>query len=404
MGEHVAFLADAARGGRMPGTEGHEAAAKYIAGQFKALGLAPGGDKGDYFQSFTLPARDGKATVSNVVGYIPGTKAEWKDQAVVVSAHYDHLGTGWPDVHSGDEGKVHPGADDNASGVAVLLDLARAMAAAEKPPRSIVFVAFTGEEAGLLGSQHYVEHADRFPVAGTIGAINLDTVGRLGSQRLSVLGTGTASEWQHIFRGATFVTGVESINVADSPQSSDQVSFIRKGVPAVQIFSGAHTDYHRPTDTAEKIDLPGLVKVATFTREAVAYLAERPEPMTNTIKGQSPPASASPGEAAEQRKRMPATGKEPGQAPAGRRVSFGTVPDFAFQGLGVRVSSVVAGSPAEKAGVKEGDVLKAIDGKPIANLQAYSDLLKTLAPGQTVIALIERDGKEQTVSVTLAER
>jgi Zn-dependent M28 family amino/carboxypeptidase len=396
--EHVDFLAAPAREGRAPGSPGHEAAAAYIAERFKAFGLAPGGANGTYLQPFTLaagPSREPR-TVANVVGYIPGTKAEWSSQSVVVSAHYDHLGRGWPDVHKGDEGKVHPGADDNASGVAVMLELAHVLGGAEKPQRSIVFVAFTGEESGLEGSKHYVEHPGRFPVEQVMGVVNLDTVGRLGDQRLSVIGTGTATEWQHIFRGASFVTGVESRNIAEALQASDQVSFVGKGVPAVQIFTGAHADYHRPSDTADRIDAPGLVKVATFVREGVVYLAERAEPLTKTI---APPgaAAAAPGSQA------PAS--RPSGAPgSGRRVSFGTVPDFAYQGPGVRVGGVVAGSPAEKAGIKEGDVLLAIDGKPVPSLQAFSQMLSGFAPAQAVKATLRRDGQELTVDVTLTER
>ncbi len=389
---HVAYLADAARQGRGPGSAGHEAAALYIAERFKAFGLAPGGADGSYFQPFTLvvgPAGESKP-VANVVGYIPGGKAEWRSQAVVVSAHYDHLGFGWPDVHKGDEGTVHPGADDNASGVAVMLELAHALSGAERPSRSIVFVAFTGEEAGLAGSKYFVEHTTRFPIGQVIGVINLDTVGRLGDQRVSVIGTGTASEWQHIFRGASFVTGVESRNVPEAMQASDQASFVQQGVPAVQIFTGAHGDYHRPTDTVDKVDVPGLVKVATFVREGVVYLAERAEPLTNTM---APAAAASPASAAR-----------PPAAQGARRVSFGTVPDFAFEGPGVRVDGLVAGSPAEKAGLREGDVIRAIDGKPVENLQAFSGLLGLLAPGQSVKATVLRAGREMVVEVTLVER
>jgi hypothetical protein len=328
--------------------------------------------------------------VANVIGVLPGTKPEWKEQSAIVSAHYDHLGLGWPDVHKGDEGKLHPGADDNASGVAVMLELARSLASAEKPPRSLLFVAFTGEESGLLGSRHYVEHPGAFPLSGVMGVVNLDTVGRLGDRKLSVLGTGTASEWQHIFRGAGFVTGVDSRNIPESIQSSDQTSFIAKGVPAVQLFTEAHTDYHRPSDTADRIDAPGLVKVATFAKEAIAYLAERPEPLTNTIP--RPEASAAPAAPAR-----PAQGQ-------GRRVSFGTVPDFAFAGPGVRVSGVVPGSPAEKAGFREGDVLLKIDDAAVANLAGFSDILKTLAPGQTLRVVYSRDGAQATAEVTVVER
>jgi aminopeptidase N len=396
--DHVTFLADPARQGRGPGSAGHAAAAAYIADRFKAFGLAPGGENGSYLQTITLPvgASGETKTVANVIGYLPGTRAEWSSQSVVVSAHYDHLGLGWPDVHKGDEGKVHPGADDNASGVSVMLELAHVLSGAEKPQRSIVFVAFTGEESGLAGSRYYVEQAGRFPVAQVIGAINLDTVGRLGDQRLSVIGTGTASEWQHIFRGASFVTGVESRNIPEAMQASDQVSFVQKGVPAVQIFTGANADYHRPSDTAEKIDGPGLVKVATFVREGVVYLAGRAEPLSNTI--------AAPAGAAAQPAGQPTAARPPAAAGTARRVSFGTVPDFAFAGPGVRVGGLVAGSPAETAGIREGDVIRAIDGKPVANLQAFSSLLAAFAPGQAVTATLSREGKDVTVTLTLTER
>ena len=205
-----------------------------------------------------------------------------------------------------------------------------------------------------------------------IGVINLDTVGRLGDRKVEVLGTGTATEWPYIFRGAGFVTGIEGSDVAGSLQSSDQVPFVERGVPAVQIFSGAHADYHRPTDTADKIDVAGLVKVATYVKEGVAYLAERPEPLTVTIAG-APPAA----------RPAAASGDT-------RRVSFGTVPDFAFAGPGVRVDGLVDGSPAAKAGVKVGDVILEIDGKPVADLQAFSDRLKALSPGQTIAVRLGR--------------
>jgi Zn-dependent M28 family amino/carboxypeptidase len=165
--------------------------------------------------------------------------------------------------------------------VAVLIELARTLAAAGKPRRAILFVAFTGEEAGMLGSRHYVLDPVR-PLDQVMGVINLDTVGRLGDKKLSVLATGTASEWPHIFRGSSYVTGVESRMIPDALESSDQKSFIEKGVPAVQVFTDPHPDYHRPGDTLDRIDGDGLVKVATFVQEGIGYLAEREEPLTNT--------------------------------------------------------------------------------------------------------------------------
>ncbi len=397
---HVAFLAAPERDGRGLGSAGLAAAAEYVAARMKEAGLAPGGDGGTYFQKLVAPRGPSGFPVetANVVGILRGTKREWSDQAVIVSSHYDHLGRGWPDVHAGDEGKVHPGADDDASGVAVMLELAKAMAAGEKPLRSIVFVAFTGEEAGRLGSKRFAGGPSPVRMDQVEGVINLDTVGRLGNGPITVLGTGTTTEWQHIFRGASFVTGIESRNVPEPLESSDHVSFLEKGVPAVQLFTGAHADYHRPGDTADKVDGPGLVKVATFAKEAVAYLAERPEPLTRTdvltklaARGDAPapPAGA------------PAA---PGTGVAPRRVSFGTVPDFAFAGPGVKVDGLVPGSPAEKAGVKPGDVLVKLDGAEVKDLRAFSDRLKALTPGRTVSATLLRDGKEVVLPVTVEGR
>jgi len=221
--------------------------------------------------------------------------------------------------------------------------------------------------------------------------INLDTVGRLGAQKITALGTGTATEWQHIFRGASFVTGIESRSVPESLESSDQVSFTEQNVPAVQIFTAAHADYHRPSDTADKIDVAGLAKVAAFVKEGIVYLAERPEPLTNTITagpGGTPAGPASP---------------KP-QAEAGRRASLGTVPDFAFPGPGVRVSGLVPDSPAARAGVREGDVIVRLNGAAVGTLQEYSNLLRALSPGQTVAVVLRRGTEDVTVTVTLAAR
>jgi hypothetical protein len=392
--DHVQWLAAAQREGRGIGTKGLDAAAEYIAAAFKVAGLAPGGDGGSWFQSFPSATSPSGAAVTlrNVVGVLPGSKAEWQGQSAVLSAHYDHLGRGWPDVHTGDEGQVHPGADDNASGVAVLLELAKALAAGEKPQRTLVFVAFSGEEAGLLGSKHYVEHP-LFPLEKTMGVINLDTVGRLLDKKVSVIATGTAAEWSFIFMGAGFVTGVEGRMIAESLESSDQKSFIERGVPAVQIFTDPHADYHRPGDTADKIDGAGLVKVATFVKEGIAYLGEREQPLTNRIPKPAAIGAGSAGAA-------PAAGAA---APA-RRVSFGTLPDFAFGGPGVKVAGVTPASPAEKAGVQAGDVLLKVDGKEVANLQAFASILRGLSAGQTVKVVLSRGGASRELEVTVVER
>ena len=360
---------------------------------------------GTYFQRFTAERSPSGArvTLRNVIGVLPGTRAEWQGQSAVLGAHYDHLGRGWPDVHKGEEGKLHPGADDNASGVAVLIELAKALVSGEKPQRTIVFVAFAGEEAGLLGSQQYVAEPP-FPTEKTIGMINLDTVGRLFGRKVSILAAGSASEWPFIFMGAGFVTGIEGRMIPDALESSDQRSFLEKGVPAVQVFTEPHLDYHRPGDTADKIDGPGLVKVATYVKEGIAYLGEREQPLTSRIasmKGMAQAASATRDESAAPGER-PRNGGAAG-AP-GRRVSFGTMPDFEFAGPGVKVAAVTPGSPAEKAGVQAGDVLLKVDGRELANLQGFSALLRGLQPGQTVSVVLSRGGAETQVQVTLVER
>ena len=390
---HVAALADPMLEGRGLGTEGERKAAGYVAAEMKAAGLAPAGDEGGFLQRFRVErtGAGAPAEVANVAGLLPGTDPAWKEQSVVVVAHFDHLGRGWPDARKEFQGQVHPGADDNASGVAVLLELARAMKD-EKPRRTVVFLAVTGEEAGRLGSKRWVAGPSARAAAGTIAAVNLDTVGRLGDGRLQVLGTGTAGEWVHAVRGASWVTGVETKAVAETLESSDHVSFVEAGIPAVQLFTGPHGDYHRPGDSAGKVDVPGLAKVAAVTKELVSWLAGREEPLAVAI---APRADA---------QAAPAASAASAAAPPARRVSFGTMPDFAFEGPGVKVGGVVPGSPAEKAGLKTGDVVLKLDGKEVANLRDFSEKLKGMNPGQEVTVTLSRDGMETVVPVVLVER
>ncbi len=384
--DDVRWLSDPARAGRSPGEAQHDEVAGFIAERFAALGLTPGGETPDsYYQRWQagLDPPLGKTTLTNVVGVIAGTDPQRRGESVVVGAHYDHLGRGWPDAHEEYRGEIHPGADDNASGVAVLLELARVLSTDLKPARSVVFVAFDAEEAGRLGSQYYVTSADAHPAAKAIGMINFDTVGRLGQQPLQLLGVSTAREWPHIFRGAGFVTGVAVKPISDDLGGSDHTSFIEAGIPAVQFFSGAHEDYHRPGDTADKIDAAGLTKIAAVAKEAIEYLASRPEPMT---------ASTDASRAAP----VPATG--------GRRVSFGTVPDFAYAGPGVRLSGVTTGSPAAEVGLREGDIITAVNDKPVADLRSYAAILRALTPGDTIVVDYRRGAEQRRVSAQVETR
>ncbi|MDE2389780.1 MAG: M20/M25/M40 family metallo-hydrolase, partial [Betaproteobacteria bacterium] len=373
--------------GRELGTPELDDAATYIAKQFQQIGLLPGGDDNSYFQTWQqdvgLPK--GNITLRNVVGILPGTNPQLAGQSLVIGAHYDHLGTGWPDVRAAHQGKIHHGADDNASGIAVMLELARQIVPKWQPERTVIFAAFTGEEANLLGSKHYVRRSDPFPVGKVIAMLNLDTVGRLENNPVTVFGTGTARELVHIFRGASFVTGIPVNAVQDDFGSSDQAAFIQAGMPAIQLFASAHEDYHAPGDTADKIDTAGLVKVAAILKEATEYLANRIEPLTVTLSSAPAPAeSAAPKEK--------------------RKTSLGTVPDFAYRGEGVRIDNTLPGSPAQQAGLQQGDILIQLAGQPVSDLASYAAILRSLKAGEKVELRFKRDNEVKVAEVALVER
>ncbi|MEE4185035.1 MAG: M20/M25/M40 family metallo-hydrolase [Gammaproteobacteria bacterium] len=385
---HVTYLASEELAGRGLGTPGLELAADYIAKAFAEAGLQPGGHNGTYSQYFAVDeGEDGRPhQVRNIIGVLPGSNPELAEQMLLITAHYDHLGSGWPDVRADAGEGIYYGADDNASGVAVLIEVAAALAAQGAPERTIVFVAFTGEEAGLLGSQYFAANPLPYPLSGVNAVLNMDTVGRLEGKDISVFGAASASDWAPIFRGIGFTTGVPTKLITADLDSSDHTIFIGQGIPAVQISSGASLDYHRPTDTVDKVDVDGMVKVAVVVKEAAVYLAERPEPLNATISG----AAASP---------------QPRQAgDGGRRVSVGTVPDFAFQGKGVRLEGVVPGSPAAQAEMQVGDVLVELAGQEVDGLRGYTNILKTLEPGQRVTLTFERGGERIQREVDLVER
>ena len=384
---HINFLASKDLKGRGLGTAELDKAADYIARLFKNYGLKPIDDS--YFQEFKYKFKDkGKLKLKNVIGIIPGTDPELKESPVVLSAHYDHLGLGWPDVHSGDEGKIHFGADDNASGVAILLEIAKSLGKSFKPKRTIIFAAFTGEEAGLIGSRHFVNNFKSDFTHSPFADVNLDTDGRLFDKKIMVLNGNTAREWKFIFMGTDYTTGVKSTVVEKELDSSDQFAFIEKGIPAVQLFTGAHQDYHRPTDTADKIDGEGLVKICKVTKEVVEYLADRADPMPFTGKTGK---TQNNNETSNKLKKV-------------RRAATGSIPDFAYKGKGVRISSVISGSAGDKAGLKEGDVITSINGVVTDDLKKYSDELKKYKPDDVVTLKVLRNSTKITIEIKLGAR
>jgi hypothetical protein len=385
MMKSIEFLASEELKGRGLGTPELDKASEYIADNFKKAGLKPLSDS--YYQEFKHNFKDkGELKVVNVIGIIEGTDENLKDNPIVISAHYDHLGLGWPDVHNGDKGKIHYGADDNASGVAILLELAKTMGKSVKSKRTIVFLACSGEEAGLIGSRYFVAHSKDYFKGQIFADVNIDTDGSLFDKKLMVLNANTAREWKFIFMGTDYTTGVKTEVIEKELDASDQFAFIEKGIPAVQLFTGATANYHRPSDTYDKIDAKGMVKVATVAKEVAVYLADRENPMPYTGANHKAAATTS---------STPKTS---------RRVSTGTVPDFAFQGEGVKVGSVVPNSAGEKAGLKAGDIIIMLDNDKTPNLKIYSDLLKKHQPGDIVKLTILRDKNEKVISLKLGER
>ncbi len=387
---HVDYLASEDLKGRGLGTPELEEAAEYIAKAFKAAGLQPGAADDTYFQTWTTTVEGAKQKefhLKNVIGIIPGTDEQLSKKPLIISAHYDHLGTGWPDVHKGDAGKIHFGADDNASGVAILIELAKVLAGSIKPLRTIIFVAFTGEEEGLVGSRYFVKEYDKYTVKKSIANLNIDTDGRLFDKKIMILNGNSAKEWKFVFLGTDYVTGIPTDLIQKQLDSSDQGAFIEMGIPAVQFFTGAHLDYHRPTDTPDKIDPKGMAKVAEVVKEVAAYLADRKKPLTFTGKMKDGTVATST------------------EAPkANRRASTGTMPDFSYIGEGVKIGELSPDSPAAKAGLQKGDIIVKFDGKEIKTLREYSNALKAKKPGDKVSITVSRFGREKTVRVTLGER
>jgi hypothetical protein len=324
-------------------------------------------------------------TVHNVAAYLPGET----DEYVVIGAHYDHLGLGEQfSMSPSEKGQVHPGADDNASGVAGVLELARWFAARPKPKRGVLFLAFAGEELGLLGSSYYVNDAE-LPIDKAVAMINLDMIGRIRDDKVYVGGVGTGNTLKPILED-TIPKHQIKVDFSDAAGygSSDHTSFTTKQVPVLFFFSGLHGDYHRPSDTWDKIDAPAAAKLLGLVGEVSERLvAAEARPQFVRVK---PPAGAMGGMA--------------GGGGPGYGASFGSVPDFGFNAKGVKFADVREGTPAAKAGLKGGDVLVEFDGKPIDNLYDFTYALRAHKPGDVVPVKVLRDGKEMKVEVTLEKR
>jgi hypothetical protein len=389
--DDIRYLSDDRLQGRMTGSPGADSAAAYLARRFDQVGLQPAA--GGWFQSFTVAkeapvaqsARVGGLVGRNVIGLLPGHDPNLRNEAVIVGAHYDHLGLGgFGSLDPDSTGKVHNGADDNASGAAMLIQIASRLAQAP-PARTVLFIAFSGEELGLLGSAYYVKQPV-YPLTTTSAMINLDMVGRLRNGRLIVYGTRTAKEFPALIDSLNWHAGFDLKAQGDGYGPSDQSSFYAAGRPVLHIFTDLHDDYHRTTDDWEKIDPEGFRRVTNFTVGLVTAIANRPTRLTPV---EVPPPSHALGTTAS----GPAYG-----------TYLGTIPDMTDNPGGVRLLGVRAGSPAEKAGLRGDDIITRIGEMEVPDLQAMTNALRSHAPGDTVSIVIRRGNKVTTLRATLGTR
>jgi hypothetical protein len=323
-------------------------------------------------------------TVHNVEAYLPGTTSEY----VIIGAHYDHLGLG--DEHSlapSQIGTIHPGADDNASGTAGVIELARWYSKQPRPKRGILFLTFAGEELGLLGSSWYVNHP-LLPLKDAVAMINMDMIGRIRDGKVYINGTGTGSTLAKLVNDIPTPPGFKfdlSENLGYG--GSDHMSFTIKSVPVVFFFSGLHGDYHKPSDTADKINAPDAAKLLGYVAEVVDRLDSAPDrPQFIRVTEPQEPASG-------------AAGGGSGYGP-----NFGSVPDFDEPPKGVRFADVRDGTPAAKAGLKAGDILIEFDGKEIGNLYDFTYALRAKKPGDEVLVKVLRGNQTIEAKVLLTER
>jgi hypothetical protein len=326
-------------------------------------------------------------TVHNVAGYLPGET----DEYVIIGAHFDHLGLGeqFSMAPSLAGTTVHPGADDNASGTAGVIELARWFAGQPKDKRGILFMTFAGEELGLLGSSFYVSHPS-LPLGKAVAMINLDMIGRVREGKIYVGGVGTGSNLRTTL-DPILARYPLHVDYSDSTGygSSDHTSFTTKQVPVLFFFSGLHGDYHKPSDTWDKIDAPDAAKLLDLIAEVGTTLREEAErPLYVRVKEPE----------------SPHQGLAVGSSQSGYGPEFGSVPDFAEIPHGVRFADIREGTPAAQAGLKAGDVLIEFDGKAIGNLYDFTYALRAKKPGDTVTVKVLRGGETVTASVLLRER
>ena len=395
MKQTVEYLASQELGGRFPATVGDTLASEFIVSQLRSLKLKPivkGKKTIAYFQDFTYgKTKELERTTHNIIAVLPGKDKQLKHEYIVVGSHYDHLGLGGQNSGSRrpDTLGVHPGADDNASGDAVVLELAKYFKK-ERAKRSIIFAFFGAEEQGLIGSKNFLEwmkkdDAQRINLPadkkGIVAMVNLDMVGRMRDNAMSVSGTGTSSEFKAMAEAAAVQTNVNISCTPDGYGPSDHASFVAQEIPVLFLTTGGHMEYHTPDDVPSTLNYDGMQQTLDFSKELITRIANLP----TTPDYISVPST----------NKMMKHGKF--------KVTLGLMPDVmgASRIPGLRADIVVAGKSAHNAGIRSGDIIQEIDGKPVKNMDDYMQRLSELEPDTTIPVKVLRNEEVLTFQVHL---
>ena len=325
-----------------------------------------------------------RATVNNVLAYLPGKT----DEYVIIGAHYDHLGRGYYDSLAPSLiGQIHPGADDNASGTAGVLELARLLAPMKgKLQRGILFASFAGEELGLLGSAEWVKEPT-LPLDKAVAMLNMDMIGRIKDDKVYIGGVGTGADFKSLLEQEQGKAPFKFEYSAGGYSASDHTSFVAKKIPVLFFFSGLHSDYHKPSDTWDKINAPDAARLLDYIDDVALKIDSEPQrtAFVTVVEDQSGDHTS-------------------GGGGGGYGPYFGSIPDFGQEENGVKFSDVRPGSPANKAGFKAGDILVQFGSMPIKNLYDFTDALRRSKVGDVVDVKVMRDGKPVSASVKLEQR
>ncbi len=379
--KHIKYLASDKLKGRATGTQNELTAANYIRINFSNLKLEPKGNLNSYYYSFKFNTpKDKQDTIGgapvsaiDVVGFLNNDA----ENTIVIGAHYDHLGMGF-DHNSLDpnpEGKIHNGADDNASGVAGVIELARYYSTNKvREKYNFLFICFSGEELGLFGSKKYCENPT-IDLSKVDYMINMDMIGRLNdsTNKVIVYGVGTSPEWVSMIDHVQSSFTIKKDSAGIGP--SDQTSFYLKNIPVLHFFTGQHSDYHKPSDDVAKINFIGEKKVLEYIIQIIDKTLELPKLKFLETRNTS-------------------------SEPRKYKVTMGVMPDYAFDGKGMRIDGVTEGKPAYKAGVKKGDVVLKLGETKVESTNDYMKALGAVKKGDVVEIIILREEKEIKLNVT----